>query len=501
MPGQPPKLVLCVLDGLAPAQLERAVREERAPALAALMARGTYVPDCVAAFPSVTPVCASAITTGVWQDRHLVPSMNWYHRGEERYVEYGSSLRAAQRFGIARQLIDTVYNMNRAHLSPDTPTVFEALDDAGVRTAGTTYLIYRGRHRHEPVRDTALTRIATTLLRHPVMGPRELFYADIFASRRTGCRSMVGMPGMRDRHAGCVGSYLVEHDLFDFLLFSLPDNDWFSHKNGPAAQVESIAAADRQLMRLMDAAGGVDAFLDEHAVIVMADHSHTLVERSVNLQTLLSDFEVRPPTGPVPEHAQIAVCPAQRAAHVYILEPESRPALLPRIIERSLEIDGVDLVMWRSEGEGVIASVDRGQLRFTPGGDVPDRRGATWSVDGNLGVLGGELRDGVLHTPDYPDGLARVWAALTCPTAGDVALSSAGGYEFVDWGGAAHVRAGSHGSLHADDSLGALVMYGLDDPAPPGGEQWAIRDIAPLVTAHFGAGAARPPGRTEAGQT
>ncbi len=43
--------------------------------------------------------------------------MNWYHREEERYVEYGSSFRAAQRFGITRQLTDTVYNMNRAHLS------------------------------------------------------------------------------------------------------------------------------------------------------------------------------------------------------------------------------------------------------------------------------------------------------------------------------------------------------------------------------------------------
>ena len=56
--------------------------------------------------------------------------MNWFHRDEHRYVEYGSSFRAAQRFGIARQLTDTVYNMNRAHLSPDTPTVFESLDDA-----------------------------------------------------------------------------------------------------------------------------------------------------------------------------------------------------------------------------------------------------------------------------------------------------------------------------------------------------------------------------------
>ena len=50
------------------------------------------------------------------------------------------------------------------------------------------------------------------------------------------------MPGVRDRHAGCVGEYLVAHDLFDFLLLSLPDNDWYSHKHGPDAQV----AVDRR---------------------------------------------------------------------------------------------------------------------------------------------------------------------------------------------------------------------------------------------------------------
>ena len=120
------------------------------------------------------------------------------------------------------------------------------------------------------------------------MGPRELFYADIFASRRTGCRSTLGMPGVRDRHSGCVGAYLVEHDLFDFLLLSLPDNDWHSHRAGPEGQVRSIALADVQLARVMDAAGGVEEFLEEHAVIVMADHSQAPVTRGSRARTTSS---------------------------------------------------------------------------------------------------------------------------------------------------------------------------------------------------------------------
>src|SRR3954466_13058296 len=176
--------------------LERAVSTGRAPALKAIMDRGTYVDECCAAFPSVTPVCAAAIATGTRQDRHRIPSMNWYHREEGRYVEYGSSFSASRRFGIARQLNDTVFNMNAEHLPADVPTVFESLDDGGVRTAGTTYLMYRGRHEHQISRETALTRLASTVMRRSVMGPKELFYATSSRAARPGA-ALLGGP--RDR--------------------------------------------------------------------------------------------------------------------------------------------------------------------------------------------------------------------------------------------------------------------------------------------------------------
>jgi hypothetical protein len=495
MATRPPKLVLCVIDAMAPAMLERAVAAGGAPVLQRLMEQGRYVPDCVAAFPSVTPVCAASIVTGVAQDSHRIPGMNWFHREEDRYVEYGSSFRAAQRFGIARQLTDTVYNMNRAHLSSEALTVFEVLDDADVRTAGTTYLMYRGRHRHEPQRDTALTRVASTLMRHPVMGPRELFYADIFASRRTGCRSGLGMPGVRDRHSGCVSSYLVEQDLFDFLLLSLPDNDWYSHKHGPDAQIQSIAQADLQLARVFQASGGVDEFLSEHAVIVMADHSQAPVTDTIALQDELAELGVRGPSrssaGSRGEEPRIAVCPSQRAAMVYALHASERDAMRASVVTRALAVEGIEHVMWLARdahdapSEGIISSAAHGELRFRPGGPVEDPRGVSWSVEGPLAVIDAVIQDGRLHAPSYPDVLARVWSALNCPTSGEVLMSAGPGYEFIDWGRQAHVGGGSHGSLHAHDSLGALVLCGLEPPEQEPA-QWAIRDIAPLVLGHFG---------------
>jgi Type I phosphodiesterase / nucleotide pyrophosphatase len=479
------KLVLAVIDGLKPAMLERAVATGRAPAIAAVIERGTYVADCCASFPSVTPVCAATIATGVGPDAHHIPSMNWYSRAERRYVEYGSSFSAARRFGVVQQLTDTIYNMNAEHLPADVLTVFESLDDAGVRTAGTTYLMYRGRHEHAMSKGTALTRLASTVMRRTVMGPKELFYADIFASRETPCRSQLGLPGIRDQHAGCVGAYLVEHDLFDFLLLSLPDNDTYSHRHGPHAQVTSIAAADRQLERILHAGGGVDQFLDEHAMIIVADHSHAPVEKAIDLQAAYDDLSVLGPSGARREDAEIALCPAQRSAMIYALVQEGRDALVPRMVQTALEIDGVDLVLWRpAPREGAIAG-SAGELRFAHGGDLRDERGGRWSIDGPLELLDARVEDGGLRTEAYPDALARAWSALTCPTAGDVLLSAAPGYEFADWGGVDHVGGGSHGSLHRVDSLGALAFCGLD--APRDGERpWSIADVAPMVRAHFG---------------
>jgi len=474
--------VLAVIDSLKPAMLDEAIAEGRAPALAALRERGTYISDCISTFPSVTPVASAAIATGSGPAEHNIPSMNWFHRGEERYIEYGSSFPATRAFGLVRSLFDTVYNMNMAHLSRARKTIFEHLDDAGLRTACTTYLIYRGRTRHDPSGESVYRLIGEALqFRHPVYGARELFYADLFDSRNTGCTSALGLPGQRDRHTGCVGAYLVDHDLFDFLLFSLPDNDTHSHRVGPEGQVRSIAEADRALERIMHVAGGVDAFLEEHAVIVMSDHSQTKVDERLNLADVFDSWRVLVPADPAPTEAEIALCPSARSGMVYVLDPGQRDELVPRAIDALSEAEGVDLTIAREDGRAVVRS-KRGELRFAPGGELVDRRGSSWAVDGELAALELEAGDGRVASDVYPDALGRLWSALECPHSGDVLVSATPGFEFVDWGGADHVGGGSHGSLDRDDSAGVLLFCGIEAPER---EEWALVDVAGLVLDHF----------------
>jgi hypothetical protein len=511
MPGtRRKKLILTYVDSLRSDMLRRAIDEGRAPSFAALVERGVLIEDCVSSFPSVTPVACAEMVTGVGADRHFISGMNWYHRLERRYVEYGSSLEATRAFGVFRALYDLVYNMNLAHLSPEIETLWERLDDAGARTACTPYLIYRGRHRHEVSLEGLLKRAvdATRLkFRHHTWGPKELFYGDLYASQEVPCKS-TSIPGVRDPYAACCAVELMKEDGFDFLLLSLPDNDNYSHRNGPEASVESIAKADECFGTLIEQAGGIDPFLAEHAVILVADHSQTDVVRGLPLAEILgAEWAVLQPSEERPELAQLAVSPTGRAAHVYLLPGEGERADPVAVGERLAEIEGVDLVCRLLDAEGAPlyrpepgmpasgdewAVVEKGgaRLRFRPGTELTDLRGGRWQIDGELDVLEATVTDGKIASEAYPDPLQRVWSALTAPHSGDFVLSLVEGYEAVDWGGATHAGGGSHGALHAGDSLGPLLFVGCGPESADEREQWSLRDVAPAVLAHFGLAAA-----------
>jgi hypothetical protein len=500
------KLVLTYVDSLRTDMLERAVAEQRAPTFAALLERGVLVRDCVSSFPSVTPVACAEMVTGVAADEHWISGMNWYHRLERRYVEYGSSLDATRAVGVFRALYDLVYNMNLAHLNPEAATVFERLDDAGVRTACTPFLIYRGRHRHQVTLEGLVRRaVDTTRLKfhHHTWGPGELFYGDLYSSRELPCRS-TSIPGSRDGYSACCAAELAKDDGYDFLLLSLPDNDSYSHRHGPEASVESIAKADHCFAKLVEVCGGLDAFLDEHAVILLADHAQTDVTRGLPLAELLArEWEVLRPSDDRPELAQLAVSPTGRAAHVYLLAGEGRRAQHREVGTHLAETEGVDLVCWLEDaagkplpreavgaemGQSPTAVVERQgrSLRFRPGGQVTDLRGARWELEGDEEALMLTVEDGRLRSDEFPDPLARVFAALTAPNAGDFVLSLTPGYEAVDWGGVSHAGGGSHGALHRGDSLGPLLFVGCGPERADEREQWALRDVAPLVLGHFG---------------
>ena len=430
------KLVLAVIDGLTPAMLERAVEAGAAPVLAELSARGASG-LATSTFPSLTPVCLSSIATGAHPDGHGIPHLVWWHRGERRIVEYGSSFGAARAAGIGRTLRDTLVGMNAEHLSRDATTVFEALADAGLRTAAVNFTAYRGRTPHR----------STLLPLGTVLGPEQFFFYNLFASARTGAplsfRNRSG--GTIDRYATAVGRWLVTREAFDFLLFYLSDYDYASHAAGPDVALDVLARCDASLGSLVEAAGGLDAFLERYALLVLADHGQTAVHDVARLTEAYRHDD------------DVVVAASNRAGAVYRTGPSA-----PDAADLAARLDGdpaVDVVLWR-EGPVVVARRDGAELRLAggPGGVA---------LDGDPAVL------------DHPDGAARAWAAVTCANAGDVVVSAAAGWEFADLGGGHHAGGGSHGSLLAGDSIVPVIGVGVPLPA-------SIVDVAPIVLAHFG---------------
>jgi hypothetical protein len=436
--------------------LEQGLSAGRLPTLAALSEAG-WTGRATSVFPSLTPVCLTSIATGAYPDVHHIPHLVWYHRGEERVIEYGSSFPAMRAVGARRAIRDTIFGMSGEHLAAEATTVFEALEDEGLEPGAINFTCYRGRTRH-PIRLPALARM--NRWDEAVYGPRHFFYFNLFESERTGAPLAIRsrLDGSIDEYAAAVGRWLVTRDAFDFLVFYLPDYDYASHLAGPGAAPEALERSDRAVGRLLEAAGGAEAFLDRYAVILCSDHGQTRVERFARLQASYPEGS-----------GEVLALASNRAGMVYRLPGCREDARV--LAERLDDEPAADVVLFLEE-DAAVARREGAELRFAPEEDQ-------WRLEGDAAVLDPER---------YPNGLERSWRALAAPSAGDVLVSAAEGWELADGGGRHHLGGGSHGSLVAGDSYVPLLAVGLDVSFPP---EPSITDVAPLVLAHFGVA---PPG-------
>ena len=444
------KLVLVVIDGLTPEALERGLDAGRLPALAALHEAGEYT-RATTTFPSVTPVCLTSIATGAHPDVHQIPHLVWYHRGEGRIVEYGSSFAAMRAAGARRSLRDSIFNMNHAHLSSRATTVFEALEDAGLVPAAINFTCYRGRTRH-PIKLPALAR--RNRWYEAAYGPQRFFFFNLFESDVTGAPLAVRsrLDGSIDAYAAAVGRWLVTRDGFDFLVFYLPDYDYAAHASGPDDALTALERSDACLGALLDAAGGPNDFLERYAVVACSDHGQSRVSAGADLDAHFPE-------------AGLLVAASNRAGMVYRLTDDA-PG--PRELADRLDDDvAADVVLFRENGSAV-ARRDGRELRFRPGA-------AQWELEGD---------EAILDPAEYPNGFERAWCALACPNAGELIVSAAYGWEFEDLGGRHHAGGGSHGALLAQDSTVPLIAAGLEPGLLP--PDPSVTDIAPAVLEHFG---------------
>ena len=322
--------ILILIDGLTPSMLEGT----GAPTLRFLLESGEYR-RALSTFPSLTPVCLASIATGAHPETHGIPHLVWWHRGEQRLVEYGSSFGALVAAGLARGIRDTIVNLNERHLLRSAETVYEALEDAGLTTAAINITTYRGRTRHS----SSVPGLP------PVHGPKHFFFYSVYESARTGApvawRNRAG--GSIDAYAGQVGRWLVTRDAFDLLVFYLPDYDYASHALGPDAAHDALLRADDAIAALVEAAGGRDEFLERYAVVVCSDHGQSRIEQVARLRV-----------------DGALVTGSNRAAMVYGDDPRALASSLDRepSVDVAVFLDG-ETVVARRGGDEDLTLLDR----------------------------------------------------------------------------------------------------------------------------------------------
>src|SRR5919106_2744601 len=130
--------------------------------------------------------------------------------------------------------------------------------------------------------------------------------------------------------------------------------------------------------------------------------------------------------------------------------------------------------MWRADLMGEeqrgfrIVTRDRGSLLFWKGAEgdntARDQYGCPWSWQGDLSTIDAHVsEENVILSENYPNAFERIASILNLEDNGHLMVTAWHGYEFKIPRTSVHGGGGSHGSLHAQDSVVPLLIAGAPD--------------------------------------
>lgn len=493
MSGRPAnkKVILVIIDSLHPEALQSCLNSGLVPAMADLINNGYCNPACTSVFPTVTPTASSSIITGLPPSRHQVAGFIWYDRREGRIVNYGSSPAAVlKKIGVAKAVKDLLYYLNHQHLSSEVKTVYEALEEAGFSTAAVNFYIFRSNSERRARIPFLLRLYAKFRLSSMRCCVPQGFYLgrlcqpESFMGKLAALPGYFGRWGINDSYSGRVAAWLIGRGKQpDLMTVYFPDTDYYCHQHNPVRSEESLALADRQLGRILDAFPSRERALQDNIFIVAGDHSQSLVANEkgalIDLQELFRDYkQVQLGESPA-EDKDLALCPNGRMAQVYLLREFHH--LRKSVTALLMGQTGVDQVIWK-EGDHIHVAAAGGELAFWSGGEYEDNFKGYWGFEGDLWVLNLSITGKKISFGEYPDALNRIAAFMDCDNAGDIVATARPGFEFIGEGVPGHPGAGSHGSLHREDSTVPLIMSG-ESGLPCLSH---ITDLVPFIEGHFG---------------
>ncbi len=462
------KVIFLMIDSLMPEVLEDCIKNGQAPALEFFKERGQYWSHCTSVFPTMTATVDCSLITGEYPDRHRIPALIWYEPKERRLINYTNGALPVLKLGFGQCALDVICSLNDKHLSKEVTTIYEELEARG-RTAGSINLIAHRSHRSYKVDLPFLLKLATGFRKfEEVTGPELFTLGRVIRSSfnpplpRGWDESFFRSYGINDAFAVRMLKHLIKHQLLpDFTMVYLPDNDHQVHKHPKKAR-NILSKVDQKLQSVLGEFSSWEQALEECIFIITGDHGQTLVgaseDHNIQLEQLYAGLNITPYGKISKPENDIVIANNERMAYIYPLKSGVRE----EIIERSRQDQRVDLIGWKErDGVCVRSGVREGKLFYRPGGPMVDIYGASWTIEGDMGILDLQVKDiSKITYGEYPDGLSRLYTALYSQDIPMIALSAKPGYEFKSSYAPTHLDGGSHGSLHKKDSTIPLMISG-----------------------------------------
>lgn len=491
------RVLLVVIDGWTPRVFRSALDRGDLPTFRELANRGWLSLDCVSIFPSITPAATASIVTGEYPAGHGVSGMSWWNPSTGDVSYFGDDVWTVIQRGPGEFLRDFLLRLNGERLK--ALTIFQHAERQAKRAACFNHLVFQGDQSHDLTNPWLLRLLPTVGPGPTVCGPSWLCLGDFIAS--TGRVDNVDAPGgvfnrfgLDDEGTeGFLTGVADAAALPDISVAYFADYDFDSHDRGPDAAVSTLRRLDGRLARIIENWGGFERVLEQVCIVMTADHGHSLVgdDRSaaIDLDALLSDYRRADPATGWQNDEELLVCPNMRAAEVFHRDVNVRS--VRRLATRLLADERIDQVIWAdADADGSsrirVLTADRGELAFRPvpertGGAVRDEYGCLWTLEGDAGALDLRVHDGAVQYGDYPNALERIAGGVEHPRVGRLFVTAKTGFEFSATGQSVHHGAGSHGTLHQDDSRVPLLVAGAPAFTPPAGTPRII-DVLPICS-------------------
>ncbi|MEB3100102.1 alkaline phosphatase family protein [Ferviditalea candida] len=472
------RVILLIIDSLMDQPLREAIGLNRAPALQFLMSHGSYFPNVVSSFPTMSVTIDSTLLTGTYADIHHVPGLVWYHENEKRMVNYGNGLKDIIKQGPVQVLLDTLHELNNTHLNPEIPTIHEELADKGKTSASINVFVYRGRTGHSLRIPESIAHAGSLPKSIKTYGPEWLSFgaaSQLNPSNQSNTFVWRGY-GINDAFSSQELVYLIRNRLLpDLSIVYFPDNDLSVHEKGSKVQ-EGIEKADEQLRTILDAFGSWENALKNTIWIVIGDSGQTEIGKDrrrsiIRLNELLSQYRMPQKGKAAGAQDRIVFGINERMAYIYILD---RQLPLPELVHRLQQDDRINVIAWKQKQSILVKTGKNHQtLSYRPAGKYKDEYGQSWSMEGDPGILDIRAIGHRIHYGAYPDALARLYGALHSHKGNFLVIDAKPGYEFADESSPVHPGGAGHGSLHKEDSLIPMMIVGT--PSNP--DHLRIKDL------------------------